>query len=419
MVNDRERLLFVTPWPPFGGRSGGQIVSEAFLTLYAERFEVDLIEGVDSAADAGRPSLPQGVHVQAEVPLKLQFGHHVLYNLGIGLREWIRGRSLRAGKLATQSMRDAVAAALGTRHYDFVHIDKHLMVDILPRGLPVPVVVAAQDVERDVLQRLASRGRTVVHRLAARIEGKAVVRAEASALNRGDAVLAMSDRDADVFAHQYGMERQRIVPVYPSFEGVPPGPESPPAQRGVLLLGSLASPGRCEGVRWFLEEVWPIIHQSMPDAFLNIAGASPPLSIRKHDGRRGVSVLGFVAKLEPLFPVTRVVGVPLRSGAGIRVKIIEMMWRGIPVVSTTVGTTGLLQETRRCVETGDSPGGFARATVRLLTDDAVWMARSDEALQHVRHAYSRKAARKALFGALEIARGHARVREHDGAPPTR
>jgi glycosyltransferase involved in cell wall biosynthesis len=410
-MNDRERLLFVTPWPPFGGRSGGQIVSEALLVLYAERFEVDLIEGVDPAAEAVRPSLPQRVHLREEVPLKLQFGQHVLYNVGIGVREWIRGRSLRAGKLATRSMRHAVAVALGAKHYHFVHIDKHLMVDILPPGLAVPTVLAAQDVEADVLERLALRGRTVLHRLAARIERQAVVRAEASALNRGDAILAMSDRDADVFARQYGIARQRIVAVYPSFEGAPPGPESPPPQRGVLLLGSLASPGRSEGVLWFLEEVWPIVYRTMPDARLNIAGVAAPPSIRAHDGRRGVAVLGFVATLEPLLRATRVIGVPLRSGAGIRVKIIEMMWRGLPVVSTTVGTTGLLHETRKCIEIEDSPEGFARATVRLLADDEAWIARSHEALQHARQAYSRTAARKALFRALDVAREHARVRD--------
>jgi len=387
----RPKVLFVTPWPPSGRGSGGQFVSGLLLRLYSEFCDVDIIAGYGPGFERSAP-FPGDERVVEWVPLRLQHREHPLYARGIAAWAWLNGRSLRAEKMGTRRMQRAVNQALSGNSYDVLHVDMALMRPYLQRT-QLPVVVSSQNVEPEVFRRMAERAHGVT-RCAALIEASRVRKMEGLALRAATRVIAMSERDRRILSALHGISRNRIVPLYPAItERASTGSYH---SRSVLLLGSLAAPGRLEGTEWFLRSVWPLLRQAMPTTRVHIVGHAPPASLKRLAGTNGIQVHGFVTDLEPVLRDTSVLAVPLRVGAGIRVKIVELMARGIPVVATTVAATGLRSETWPVIQVVDDAAGFAAAIARNLSGADIWARESTRQRRHALDAYGIAMAREAM-----------------------
>jgi len=397
--HDRRKLLFLTPWPPTGSGSGGQFVSGMLLRLYAEEFDVTIVAGYGTGF--GRPTDFKGPGTVREwVPLRLQHLAHPVYGAATAIWAWARRRSYRAQKMLTRQMKRAVARALACESYDLIHVDMELMTGVVP-PTDVPIIVSAQNVEPEIFKRMARHSRNALMRCAARLEASRSAITERAATRRAAGVIAMSDRDARVLRRLHKLDATRTVAVYPAVQ--PIERQSVSEKPGVLLLGSLASPGRLEGVKWFLETVWHGIRSVCPNAELNIVGSEPPAWLRSQDGTDGLRVHGFVTDLNPVLRSTRVVAVPLRVGGGIRVKVVEMMARGIPIVATTVASTGLREQTLRTIRLANTPHDFATAVSELLTDNAAWERQAAAQWAHARQDYSLDTARHSLRSLLAAA----------------
>ena len=134
----------------------------------------------------------------------------------------------------------------------------------------------------------------------------------------------------------------------------------------------MSYPPNHQGIRWFADEVWPRVRSALPDARLDVVGKDPPEAVRALDGRDGVAVHGFVPSMAPFFAAAHAVVVPILTGAGIRVKIVEAMSAGRALVSTSLGWEGLAHlEPGRHLLVADEPAAFADAALRLLGDEAL------------------------------------------------
>jgi glycosyltransferase involved in cell wall biosynthesis len=137
----------------------------------------------------------------------------------------------------------------------------------------------------------------------------------------------------------------------------------------VLFTGTMSYPPNHQGIRWFVDEVWPRVRAAMADAELDIVGKDPPAEVLALDGRDGVRVHGFVPSMGPFFASSHVVAVPILTGAGIRVKIVEAMSAGRAIVSTRLGWEGLPHvEPGRHLLVADDPDPFAEQAIALLRD---------------------------------------------------
>ena len=141
----------------------------------------------------------------------------------------------------------------------------------------------------------------------------------------------------------------------------------------ILAIGSMHYPPNADGIRWFLNEVYPLVLKELPQATLTIVGKSPPADIVKRslDFESRVSLAGYVEDLEPYFESAAVEVVPVRAGGGMRVRLLEAFSKGMPVVTTTIGLEGIEAEDEVQVIVRDEPIDFALAVVRLLQDETL------------------------------------------------
>jgi GT2 family glycosyltransferase/glycosyltransferase involved in cell wall biosynthesis len=148
----------------------------------------------------------------------------------------------------------------------------------------------------------------------------------------------------------------------------PGGPREPLT---MLFIGSFRHIPNQVALRWFAREVLPLIVERLPGARLLVAGSDPPPRHAFPDAANAIEMLGFVDDVQPLLSSCAVFVCPVRSGSGVRVKLIEAFASGIPVVSTRVGAEGLARKDGEFCALADDPPTFAARTVQLLKDPAL------------------------------------------------
>lgn len=187
-----------------------------------------------------------------------------------------------------------------------------------------------------------------------------------------DGVVALTDDDADWFTHVRGASS--------AVAAIPPGVTLPSTSQRhasplhIGFLGSLDWEPNVDGVLWFVHVILPLIRKRHPGVVFQIAGRRVPERIRAlHDGSH-VIVLGEVEDAQSTRASWVVNVVPLRSGSGIRIKILEALAGGDAVVTTTVGCEGIGLHNEAEALIADDPQAFADACSNLL--EAPNMARA-------------------------------------------
>jgi GT2 family glycosyltransferase/glycosyltransferase involved in cell wall biosynthesis len=150
--------------------------------------------------------------------------------------------------------------------------------------------------------------------------------------------------------------------------GIYPFPGGPREPYTMLFLGSFRHTPNQVALDWFARFVLPLIVAKLPRARLLVAGSDPPARHTFADPANAIDLLGFVEDIQPLFSSTALFVCPIRSGSGVRVKLLEAFASGIPVVSTTLGAEGLARVDGEFCALADDAAGFAEKTIRLLKD---------------------------------------------------
>jgi glycosyltransferase involved in cell wall biosynthesis len=228
------------------------------------------------------------------------------------------------------------------------------------RRTGVPVVVTIHNVEHVVAKR-CNRSPLVVRFLR---------RLEQATYDRADLLVCMSEVDRSV-VQGMGVSGVEVV-VVPNGATIPA--EEPAGGAGqaieaagpvILFMGKLDYRPNVEALRFLLDEVYPLVRQTVPEAVLAVVGAPAPRGLPE-----GVVALGGVRSVWPYLAAADVCVAPLMSGSGTRLKILEYLAAGRPVVSTSIGIEGLDVAAGRDLLVADESSSFAAAIVRLLRSPA-------------------------------------------------
>lgn len=192
---------------------------------------------------------------------------------------------------------------------------------------------------------------------------------------QADAVTAVSQADAQLLETLAPGRRRPILPIPNTIDvhryQQPPKEDDP--RFDLIFTGKMDYRPNIDAMTWFLAEIWPAVRQNRPETSLAIVGQKPHPRVISAVRRAGpgVTLTGFVDAITPYIAGGRVVIMPLRMGSGTRLKLLEGMAAGKPVVSTTAGAEGYAVEDGRHLLLADSAADFSRQILRLLQDDAL------------------------------------------------
>jgi glycosyltransferase involved in cell wall biosynthesis len=167
---------------------------------------------------------------------------------------------------------------------------------------------------------------------------------------------------------------------------------------GILFIGSFPHHPNADAMRYFQDEVYPLIGPEICGDPIYVIGPDPPDWL--HD-RPGLHVLGYVADIRPYFDRCRLSFAPLRYGAGVNGKVILSMSYGLPVVATPVAAEGLAVTNGDSILIGDSPEQFCEAVGRLYRNEELWRSLSRSGVKVVEQHYSFEGARRGVRQTLE------------------
>ncbi|HUV93701.1 MAG TPA: glycosyltransferase [Anaerolineae bacterium] len=202
------------------------------------------------------------------------------------------------------------------------------------------------------------------------IQWRRLRRFERQVCRQADAVLAVSEADAQALTRLLPGLEPAVIPNGVDLARHHPGlPDSLPLQHpAVLFTGKMDYRPNVDAMLWFHESVWPLIRAHLPQAHLYVVGKQPHPRLASLGQESGVTITGYVADILPYFGGADVYVVPLRVGGGTRLKVLEAMSAGLPLVSTTLGVEGVGLTPGQHALLSDTPQGFAHAVLALLRD---------------------------------------------------
>jgi glycosyltransferase involved in cell wall biosynthesis len=198
-------------------------------------------------------------------------------------------------------------------------------------------------------------------------------------------------RACTVVSHREQQLVRRIASAYDAVEIVPNGIHVAdyrsllePVPNMLIFTGSFRYHANHEAMIWFLSKVWPLIQEQVPEARLTITGDHANLPLPPAPN---VTLTGIVENIHPLLAQSWLSLAPLWSGGGTRLKILEAMATGTPVVATAKGAEGLGLQHNEHLLIADEPSDYASAVVSLLRDGGLRHRLARSAHQAIAQSY--------------------------------
>jgi len=189
---------------------------------------------------------------------------------------------------------------------------------------------------------------------------------ELAAIARFDEVVVMSEIDAALVRRDLPARTLQVVPNGVAIDR-PPLPIDP-ASRDVVFVASMDSEANHAAAFWLLRAIWPAVLERIPEARLLLVGRDPPAALRAAADGGAVIVTGRVDSVLPWYERAALAVVPLQVGGGTRLKILEAMALGVPVLSTSVGAEGIEARPGVEIEIADGADALAHRMTGLLRD---------------------------------------------------
>jgi polysaccharide biosynthesis protein PslH len=362
------RVLLLTQVLPYPPDSGPKVKTWNVLKYLAARHDVTLISFVRGDQSKDVEHLKHYCQQVFTVPMDrgpLVDGLAMARSI-LGRQPWMMLRDER------RAMVHLLSHLADAGSFDVVHADQLNMAQYALRVKGKRRVLDAHNALWLLYRRLAATMAPNPRRWLLERDWRLLKTYEGRMVRTFDSVLAVSEEDRAALLEAAGEQREiAVIPIAVDTDEVQPVVRVAGGNH-ILHMGTMYWPANIDGVRWFIREILPLIRRERPDVVLDIVGARPPTDLLVLSGSdSGVKVTDYVEDPTPYLEQAGVFIVPLRAGGGMRVKILNAMAQGLPIVSTTLGAEGLAVRHEEELLLADTPRDFAKAVLRLLQDQTL------------------------------------------------
>ncbi|HKI53609.1 MAG TPA: glycosyltransferase family 4 protein [Anaerolineales bacterium] len=377
------KILFLTQIVPFPPDAGPKVKTYHVIRALADQGHsvtlVSFVRPEEVRHISALQEICEAVHV---VPIR----RSRVADAGYMLRSYLTNRPFLIERDDLRPMQDMVNSLVQKDDFQFIHADQLTMVQFAIRGASAfpnkktKVIFDAHNAVWTIVERMKENARWFLKPVLS-IEAKRVKKYEGELLQTVDHVLAVTDIDRNLLedALYFSKENKNnraspitVIPIAVDTKKLQPINRKA-GSKNIVTLGTLHYPPNADGIRWFFNEVFPLVQKRVPDVTLTIIGKNPPRDfLDLSESNQGtIKVTGYVDDLRPYLEESALMVVPVRAGGGMRVRILEAFSYGMPVITTTVGLEGIHGTPDHDVLIGDTPVEFANRTIELLEDDSL------------------------------------------------
>jgi len=365
----RPHLLFLCQTLPFPPDGGAHIRSYHLLRLLSREYRVTALHFYRRATRptpehvrSGLDGLKDIAEVEA-YPIPQEFSRIRWY--------WDHIRSVlarRAYTVFTYESRDfarRVRALLSTNEFSLVHVDSLDLAYYLPLLEEVPMVCGHHNIESALLERRAEVQQDPVSRVYMRLQSRFTRAEERRWAPKVSLNITCSPVDSDVLTTLAPNAGVTSIPNGVDTRGFPP---SFSGMEGIVFVGGYSWFPNADGMRWFAEDILPLIRHQAPHLPVTWVGRMPAPTGKEFEDRFGITVTGYVDDIRPYVHRAACMIVPLRVGGGTRLKILDGWSLGSAIVSSSVGCEGLDARHDQNILIADSSEEFAQAVLQVVSD---------------------------------------------------
>ena len=355
------KVLLVSAHFPFPPRSGVKMRNYQLLRQVARRHDVTLL-------CYAWPEDRDGVGpLREELPVRIvERGERSRI-----ARRWAQLRSLAsvqpfAARLAcARDMQRALDELCARESFDIVQLETSVLCALaVPTN--VKVVLDSHNIEYEVFQRMGGGEAAVARRAFNRLEYERFRRFEQRCWRHVDGCAVTSDREEPIIRAHAPDTPTAVVPNAVDLDAFAPSAASvEPAT--VVFNGTLEYRPNVDAAQHLVEEIWPLVLNSYPEARLTVVGRGQEADLRRLR-RPGVTVTGEVPDVRPYLRRAAVVAVPVRIGGGTRLKVVEGLACGKAIVSTSLGCEGIAVRDGEHLLIADDAQAFAARLLELFND---------------------------------------------------
>jgi len=364
------KILFLCNKSPYPPKEGGPIAMNA------------LIEGL---ADAGHTvkvlainSNKYGVDIR-DVPQSYRQKTNIetaYINLAINPLDaffnLFTQKSYHVQRFINKDFETALLSILKADDYDIVQLETLFITPYLAtirKHSTAKIILRSHNIEHLIWKRVAQITSNPLKKGYLNHLWKTLRKFELDNLNNYDGIVAITRNDADFFAKNGCTIPIISIPFGIRLDRFNPKNEIKTDFPSLFHIGAMNWIPNIEGIKWFLENVWPQVNQEFPDLKFYVAGREMPQWLTE-TGLNNVEVVGEVEDAFAFMASKAIEIVPLFSGSGIRIKIIEGMAAGKAVISTTIGAEGINVESGKNIILADTSEDFANAIRNCVNDEA-------------------------------------------------
>jgi len=392
------RILVLTQVAVYPADAGPKVKTLQVLRHLAARHEVVYCTYVRSETEAQNVQRLLEICVRVvTVPLKRSRISNVRYLL----ESIVTNDSFLMHRDDRAEMHRTVRRLIREECIDALHIDQLNMMRFVPSDWRGPVILDEHNAVWQVMERLYKGAKNPIIRAVLRREARVMRSLEGAACRRASTVLAVSQHDREALrAVAGGQTPIEVIPITVNAKQLEPlwKARNPQPDR-LFTIGTMFWLPNSEGMLWWLREGYLHLRSLCPEVIYDVVGARPPRTLQAAAAEladEGVRLHGYVADATPFWTRATLLAVPLLSGGGVRVKILEAMVIGVPVVSTTVGCEGLDVQDGKHLLIADTPEEFARACASVLRDEGLALSLAENARKLILERYDAGIALKTL-----------------------
>jgi glycosyltransferase involved in cell wall biosynthesis len=361
------RVLFLSSWFPYPPDNGSRIRIFNLIKQLSKEHDITLLSFSHHDGEVAEDRLKAMQHYCSTVqtvplaPFRPSSFRSILGLFSSRPRSFVDTHSLRMQRLVEQTGEEGnfsavIASQIDTAPYAVI-------LEGLPRIF--------EEVELATLREQHTSQSCIGHRLRYGLTWWKTKRFTAHLLRQFDGCTVVSQQErANVLSIAPNCQRVVVVPngvdldLYKADLGVP--------EPGTLIFpGALTYDANLDAMEFFLHKVFPLVKVRHPEAILRITGKTNGVSLDRLPLDESVILTGYLDDVRPAIAQSWACVVPLRVGGGTRLKILEAMALGTPVVSTSKGAEGLEATYGEDILVADTPAEFADAVLRLLDDGAL------------------------------------------------
>ncbi len=267
-----------------------------------------------------------------------------------------------------QEMKQKIHQLLAREKIDIVQIEHSFLapyVEAIPKSYHCKKVLSFQNLGARQYKSMAQMQSGIKEKMLSSLKSFLMQGWEATYAQKFDCNLVVSKQERDILLNENHALRIEVIENGVDTNSLQPLPEDP-RSKTLLFVGTMSYPPNADAMLYFCQKTLPLIRKKIPDVNLLIVGQNPPQEIHKLAAEGNILVTGEVSDLKPYYEQAQVVIVPLRAGGGTRLKILEAMAFGRPVVSTKLGCEGLCLKNDEHILIADDPPEFSKYVIQLL-----------------------------------------------------